>query len=124
MIYSPLFKSSFEGARDFLVPPVFRVGLLPVETKGFHRRGVLDGKENDLFFALIDMFMPGPRRNDEEIAALPVKAFAVDDRVSSSLKNMINGAAHLTVGPRVDAGSNQLNVAADGREGRPAGHGI
>ena len=58
---------------------ILSVALLPVEAKGLHHGGILDGEENGLFFAFVGMLMPGPWRDDKEVTAFPVKALAVND---------------------------------------------
>ena len=44
---------------------------------------------------IIRMFMPSPRRHDEEIAGLPREALTVDDRITLALEGVIDSAIRL-----------------------------
>src|SRR5439155_22177642 len=70
----------------------------------------------------VDMLMPGPGRNAEDVALLPVETLAVDDRVAASFGDLIDEAAGMTMRPRALARPQHLHRRANRLHHPPAGH--
>src|SRR5207244_8648069 len=100
-------------------------GFLAVEPERVHDRQVVEGEEAGVVAGGgVDMLMPGPGRNAEDVALLPVEALAVDDRVTPPLGDLINKTAGVTVRACAFARPQHLHRCADRLHHRSAGHRI
>src|SRR5206468_818746 len=76
-------------------------------------RPVVRGEENGLLAVrTVDMLVPAPRRQSDEVALLPVDLDAIHDGRAASAEYVIYGGGVVAVGLGVDAGAKHLNPAA------------
>jgi hypothetical protein len=71
------------------------IGLFAIQAEGVEDGSILHRKQNGVLIGIIHMLMPSPRWHDEEVAGLPGKALAVNDRITLVRENVIDGAVRL-----------------------------
>src|SRR5262252_8920730 len=105
------------GHRDLLRRPLTPSvsGFHPVETQELEQRHVLRGEQDGRLGARVDVGVPRPGRDHEEIARLPLEGLIVHRGRSPPAHNAIDGGARLAVGARADARAQELQVARDCR---------
>src|SRR3954447_9827840 len=88
-----------------------------------HDRQVVEGEEAGILAGGgVDVLMPGPGWNTEDVALLPVKTLAVDDRATASLGDLIDETAGVTMRARALARPQHLHRRANGLHHRPTRH--
>ena len=87
-------------------------------------RGVHGREQIGLVATRVDVFVPAPWRNDEEVASFPPDLCAVDDRHAFATERVMHRNVRVPVRPRVDVGPQHLHAAPDGRKHMSAGRWI
>src|SRR6266850_2845065 len=82
---------------DDLMAVVSFIGLFAIQAESVEDGSILHRKQNGVLIGIIRMLMPSPRWHDEEVAGLPGKALAVNDRITLSLEGVIDGAIRLPI---------------------------
>ena len=70
------------------------------------------------------MFVPGPQRDDEGVAFLPVEGFAVDHGRATAAEGVVDAGAGVAVGFGFFVGAEHLDLTRHRRHRRAAGGGI
>jgi hypothetical protein len=77
--------------------------LLAAQTEGLEDRDILHREQDGVLMGVIRMLMLCPWRCDEKAAGLPGEALTVDDRITLSREDVIDGAIRLSMRPGVHA---------------------
>ena len=68
------------------------------------------------------MVVPGPRGNDEDVALVPFEPLAVDDRRALAAEDLVDRRADVAMILGLLHRLEELDLAGEGRERRPARH--
>lgn len=83
--------------------------------------GVLHRKQHGLLMTVICVFVPDPWWDDEKIAGFPFELLAVDNAISLSLEDVVDGTVDLPMRSSSDPSSDELYPTGHGRQQRPTG---
>src|ERR1700683_466574 len=120
----PRFRMVWPGP-DFAYVAIIRFFLLPVHMQLVMNRGVGNRVETGIRrTALVDMPVPFPARDDEDVVPLPGEGLAVDLGRAAALDDAVDGAAGMAMGARRLVRPEQLRLERKGRHDRTAVHRI
>ena len=91
------FLSIYDASRQLIFTrPLSGRNFFAVKPQAMQRRGIRYGIKNGvLSAAAIDMFVPGPTRDDEHVVRAPFESFVADDRLAFSFEAAIGGTRRM-----------------------------
>src|SRR5271165_374098 len=100
--------------RERLVAGVIAVSLLTIEAEGLDHRKIVEGEQAGILAVrCVAVLVPGPGRDTEDVALLPVETLAHDDGIAAAFGDLIEHTARVSMGPGLLAGPQQLHAGTD-----------
>jgi hypothetical protein len=104
-----------------LMAAVFIIWLLTIEPESLEDGGVLHRKQPGLLMTVVCVLVPDPWWDDERIAGFPFELLAVDNAISFSPEDVVDGTVRLPMRSSSDPSSDELYPTGHGRQHRPTG---
>jgi hypothetical protein len=91
-------RVTLQGLEASAKQAIFSTRFLPVQTERLQNRLIVHRKQNRFICRRrIGMLVPGPQRDDEGVAFLPVERLAVDHRRAAAAEGVVDARAGVSV---------------------------